>query len=83
MYDEWYGVCDCVGLSVVEVWVDYGGVNVFHVCLDFDVVYGVGVWVQNTTQHSTVTTLHTLYDAVAKGFNQMAPTALTITVAPI
>ena len=42
MYGEWYGVCDYVGLSVVEVCVDYGGVNVFHVCIDFGVVYGVG-----------------------------------------
>ena len=33
MYCEWYGVCDCVVLSVVEVCVDYGGVNVFHVVL--------------------------------------------------
>ena len=24
MYIEWYGVCDCVVLSVVEVCVDYG-----------------------------------------------------------
>ena len=35
MYCEWYGVCDFVVLSVVEVCVDYGGVNVFHVCLNF------------------------------------------------
>ena len=28
MYCEWYGVCDVVVLSVVEVCVDYGGVNV-------------------------------------------------------
>ena len=42
MYCEWYGVCDFVVLSVVEVCADYGGVNVFHVCLNFDVVYGVG-----------------------------------------
>ena len=41
MYGEWYGVCDFVVLSVV----DYGGVNVFHVCLDCGVVYGVGVCV--------------------------------------
>ena len=27
-------------LSVVEVCADYGGVNVFHVCLNFSVVYG-------------------------------------------
>ena len=33
MYDEWYGVCDFVVLSVVEVCADYGGVNVFHVFL--------------------------------------------------
>ena len=45
MYCEWYGVCDLVVLSVVEVCADYGGVNVFHVCLNFGVVYGVGVYV--------------------------------------
>ena len=33
------------------------------------------------TQHSTVTALHTLNNTVAKGFNQMAPHARTITVA--
>ena len=33
MYCEWYGVCDFVVLSVVEVCADYVGVNVFHVCL--------------------------------------------------
>ena len=33
------------------------------------------------TQHSTVTTLHTLNNTVAKGFNQMAHPARTITVA--
>ena len=33
------------------------------------------------TQHSTVTALHTLNNAVAKRFNQMAPHARTITVA--
>ena len=32
-------------------------------------------------QHSTVTALHTLNNTVAKGFNQMAPLARTITVA--
>ena len=32
------------------------------------------------TQHSTVTTLHTLNNTVAKGLNQMAPPARTITV---
>ena len=41
MYGEWYDICDFVVLSVVEVCVDYGGVNVFHVCLNFGVVYGV------------------------------------------
>ena len=39
----WYGVCDFVVLSVVEVCADYDGVNVFHVCLNFGVVYGVSV----------------------------------------
>ena len=29
MYCEWYGVCDSVVLSVVEVCANYGGVNVF------------------------------------------------------
>ena len=29
MYREWYGVCDFVVLSVVEVCADYVGVNVF------------------------------------------------------
>ena len=33
------------------------------------------------TQHSTVTALHTLNNTVAKGVNQMAPPARTITVA--
>ena len=33
------------------------------------------------THHYTVTALHTLNNTVAKGFNEMAPTARTITVA--
>ena len=41
MYCEWYRVCDFVVLSVVEVCADYGGVNVFHVCLNFGFVVGV------------------------------------------
>ena len=41
IYGEWYG--DFVVLSVVEVCVDYGSVDVFHVWLDFSVVCGVGV----------------------------------------
>ena len=45
MYCEWYGVSGFVVLSVVEVCTYYGGVNVFHVCLNFGVVYGVGVCV--------------------------------------
>ena len=45
MYCEWYGVCNFVVLWVVKVCADYGGVNVFHVCLNFSVVYGVGVCV--------------------------------------
>ena len=47
LYCEWYGVCVCdfVVLVVVEVCADYGGVNMFHVCLNFGVVYGVGVCV--------------------------------------
>ena len=43
LYCEWYGVCDHVVLSVVEVCVDYGGVNVFHVCLNFGVVWCWGL----------------------------------------
>ena len=42
MYCEWHGVCDFVVLSVVELCADYVGVNVFHVCLNFSVVFGVG-----------------------------------------
>ena len=34
-----------VVLSVVEVCADYGGVNVFQVCLNVCVVYGVGICV--------------------------------------
>ena len=45
MYCEWYGACGFVVLSVVEVCADYGGVNVFHVCLHFGIVYGVGICV--------------------------------------
>ena len=47
MHGEWYGVCNFVVLSAVEVCADYGGVNVFHVCLNFWVVYGVGVCVKS------------------------------------
>ena len=46
MYDEWYGVCDFVVFSVVEVCADYGDMNVFQGFLDFCVVYGVGVLCQ-------------------------------------
>ena len=42
MYVKWYSVCNSVMISAVEVCVDYGGVYVFHVCLDFCVIYGVG-----------------------------------------
>ena len=45
MYSEWHGVRDFVVLSAVEVCVDYGGVNVFHFCLNFGVVYDVVVCV--------------------------------------
>ena len=31
IYGEWYGVCDSVALSVVEVCADYGGMHAFHV----------------------------------------------------
>ena len=31
--------------SAIEVCVDYGGVNVFHVCFDLCVLYGVGIFV--------------------------------------
>ena len=43
MYCEWYGVCDFDVLLVVDLYANYGGVNVFHVCLNVGVVYGVGV----------------------------------------
>ena len=42
MYAVWYGVVDFVVFLVVGIWVDYGGVNVFHVCFNLCVVYGVG-----------------------------------------
>ena len=45
-YCEWYGVCDFVVLAAVELCADYGGVNVFHVSLNFGIVYGVGVLCQ-------------------------------------
>ena len=45
MYCGLYAVCDFVVLSVVEVCADYGGMNVFHVCLNFGTIYGVGVCV--------------------------------------
>ena len=44
MYCEWHGVCDFVVLSVV----DYGGMNVFHVSLNFGgvcVIVCFYVWV--------------------------------------
>ena len=41
VYGEWYGVCDFVVLSVVDVCADYGGVNVFRVCLNFGVCVSV------------------------------------------
>ena len=42
MYCAWYGVLTllCCRL-VVEVCADYSGLNMFHVCLNFGVVYGV------------------------------------------
>ena len=45
MYGEWYGICDFVVLSVVEVCVDYGDVYVIYVSLDLCIVYGVDVCV--------------------------------------
>ena len=39
MYGEWYGICDFVVFSVVEICVEYGGVNAFHVCCNLCVVY--------------------------------------------
>ena len=42
-YGELYGVCGFVVLFVVELCVDYDGVNGFHVCLELCVFYGVGV----------------------------------------
>ena len=45
MYCEWNDVCGFFVLSVVEVCADYGGVNVFHVCLNFGGAFGVGVCV--------------------------------------
>ena len=36
-------VCEFIVFSAVEVRIDYDSVNVFYVCLEFGVVYGVGV----------------------------------------
>ena len=43
VYVEWYGVCDFVVPSVVEICVEYGGVYVFHVYFNLCVVHGVGI----------------------------------------
>ena len=40
MYVEWYGICNFVVISAVDVCADYGGVYVFHVCFYLCVVYG-------------------------------------------
>ena len=42
---EWDDVRESVVLSAVEVCADHGGANVFHACLNFGVVYGVGACV--------------------------------------
>ena len=31
---EWCSVCNCVVISAIEGFVDYGDVHVFHVCFD-------------------------------------------------
>ena len=41
MYCEWYGVCDFVVLSVVEVCADYG----VGVCVNVMLLYVSYVWV--------------------------------------
>ena len=38
---EWYGVCNFVVFSVVEICAAYGGVYMFHACFDVCVVYSV------------------------------------------
>ena len=45
MYVEWYGVCNFVVFSVVEICVDYDGVLqcMFYVCWDLCAVYGGGI----------------------------------------
>ena len=45
MYVEWYGVCNFVVISVIEVCVDYGGVYVFNVSFDLCVANGIGICV--------------------------------------
>ena len=42
MYVEWYGVCDFVVFSVVDICVSYSSVYVFHVCFDLCIVYWFG-----------------------------------------
>ena len=45
VYVEWYGVCNLIVKSDVEICVDYGGMYVFHVCFNLCVVYGVVIYV--------------------------------------
>ena len=42
---EWYGVCDFVTLSIVEICADYGNMNIFHVYLNFGGVYDVEIYI--------------------------------------
>ena len=51
MYCEWHSVCDFVVLLAGDVCVDYDGVNVYHVCLDFSVVYGIKVCINGYIIH--------------------------------
>ena len=45
MCGEWCGICNFVAFAAVEICVDYGGVNVFHVFLNLCLVYGVRICV--------------------------------------
>ena len=44
IYVEWYGVCNFVVISVVEICVDYRGLYVFYICIFYGVVVCVDIW---------------------------------------
>ena len=79
--------CPCL-CTHVHVYVPISSLSVIVKTLEKSLLPYITADIPNTptqhgykTQHSTVTELHTVNNPVAKGFNKMAPTARTITVA--